>query len=311
MQSIETRFVNHSNNLMNLSQFCSNKSDIWALFIVNEIIELQCECPKCKQYTMKMHNSREGFFNKCRYCQACNSHFSIFHNTILTRAHITPPVFLCLAYCWVNCYTLEATCAECNVNKNTVTNYFTAFRDSVISELTEGEQPAIGGPNMNVEIDETLISHRKYNRGRYLAPVWVFGGICRETHQVFALVVPNRTSETLTNEIAKHILAGSIIHSDTWKSYEQIEKIQDMNYTHFNVNHSKNFVDPETGSHTQTVERMWRDLKFRKTVSCGISSDEAGGYVFEYIWRRNNLKYLPRNQRLLRFLKTIGKTTYT
>ena len=310
MQFILDKFAKQSDNLTGLNQFCSNKSDVWFLLFATKIIEPQCQCPKCETVSVKFHQTGDNYFNVCRFCAYYNSHFSLYANTILTRAHISPPVFLALAYCWIHNYTLDNTCAECHVNKNTVTNYFTAFRDSVISELTEGPQPAIGGKNFNVEIDETLISHRKYHRGRYLASVWVFGGICRETKQAFALVVPDRTSSTLLEEIANHIEPGSIIHSDTWKSYQAIEQIPNRDYIHLNVNHSKNFVNPETGSHTQSVERMWRDLKYKKTTSCGIRSSEAGGYVFEYIWRRNNIKNLPRNQKLIRLLHTIGNTSY-
>lgn len=75
-----------------------------------------------------------------------------------------------------------------------MTNFFAAFRDSVIEEITEGPQEQIGGPDMNVEIGETVITHRKYDRGRQLKTVWVLGGICRETDKAFALVVEDRTA---------------------------------------------------------------------------------------------------------------------
>ena len=284
---------------------------MFLLFRELNIIEDSCQCPKCEAETSNIHNSSITYFNLLRYCTQCHIHFSLFHKTILTRAHIDPPTFLALAYCWTHRYSLKDTCAECNVSKDTVTNFFTAFRDSVIEEITEGPQEQIGGPDMNVEIDETVITHRKYDRGRQLKTVWVFGGICRETDKAFALVVEDRTAPTLNDQISKHIAAGSIIHSDTWASYQQIENIPKKNFTHFSVNHSKNFVDPETGSHTQHIERMWRELKFKKLMSCGISSLDAQGYVFEYIWRRNNLKGLSRGQKLIKLLRTIGKTSYT
>jgi hypothetical protein len=77
------------------------------------------------------------------------------------------------------------------------------------------------------------------------------------------------------------------------------------------VNHSENFIDPDTGARTQKVERMWRDLKYQKTISCGIRSTDSGGYAFEYIWRRNNLSNLSRAEKMLRLLATIRETDFT
>lgn len=56
---------------------------------------------------------------------------------------------------------------------------------------------AIGGPGMIVEIDETKVGKRKYNRGHRVEGQWVFGGICRETGDVFMIPVPDRTRATL------------------------------------------------------------------------------------------------------------------
>lgn len=310
-QSIIDLFIQYANNLFGLFKFCSQKELLLNLLFNAHVLEKTCKCPSCERESSVLHNSQSSYFGLIRFCPICNTHFSFYHNSIFTRSHIDPPTFMALAYCWVNQYSLENTCAECSVNKNTVTNYFITFRDSVIEELTSGPQEVIGGPQLNVEIDETVISHRKYNRGRILATVWVFGGICRETQKAFALVVPDRKAPTLNQEISDHIAPGSIIHSDSWAAYERIEQIPNRNYTHLSVNHSENFINPNNGSHTQNVERMWRSLKFRKVMQCGIRSEEASGYVFEYVWRRNNLKELSRGQKLIRLLQTIGQTNYT
>lgn len=44
----------------------------------------------------------------------------------------------------------------------------------------------IGGVGFTVEIDESCFVRCKYNKGRVLDQVWIFGGICRETREVFA-----------------------------------------------------------------------------------------------------------------------------
>ena len=68
--------------------------------------------------------------------------------------------------------------------------------------------------------------------------------------------VPDRTAATLLDTIQACITPGSIIISDMWASYQEIETLIGMNYTHQTVNHTEKFVDPTTGAHTQTTHRM-------------------------------------------------------
>ena len=46
-------------------------------------------------------------------------------------------------------------------------------------------QPSIGGQDVEVEIDETAIARRKYNRGRSKKTVWVFGRVERKSSKRF------------------------------------------------------------------------------------------------------------------------------
>jgi hypothetical protein len=80
----------------------------------------------------------------------------------------------------------------------------------------------------------------------------------------FAIVVPDRTGPTLMSVIKKFILpAGTnILCSNYWKAYDGILNAG-MGYTHFKVNHSENYVDPDTGAHTNTIEGKWNNLKKR------------------------------------------------
>lgn len=307
--SIQQYFTQNASSLIGLNKFCNNSKHLLQLLIETNIIPNDQICPKCSRKLI-FHNNQTNYFKLIPYCCYCNAHFSLYNKTILTRSHISPPQFMALAYCWVNQYDLQTTCSECQVNHNTVANYFICFRDSIIDEILDGEQKQIGGEGLNVEIDETVISHRKYNRGRMTKTVWVFGGICRETDQAFALVVQDRSANTLLKEIADHIAFGSIIHSDSWKAYDLISQIPNRNYKHLTVNHSQNFVDPNTGCNTQKIERLWRSLKFKKLKSCGIPAIDTNGYVFEYVWRRNNLTGLEKGEQILRLFKTICETNF-
>ncbi|GFX01602.1 hypothetical protein TNCV_3971021 [Trichonephila clavipes] len=48
---------------------------------------------------------------------------------------------------------------------------------------------------------------------------------------------------------------GTAVVSDCWKSYE---RLSGRGYHHLTVNHSLEFVDSETGAHTNTIEVTWR-----------------------------------------------------
>jgi transposase-like protein len=63
----------------------------------------------------------------------------------------------------------------------------------------------------------------KYNRGKHVNGSWIFGGVERETGRCFLVVVPDRSEATLLALIKQWILPGTIIYSDCWKSYHNIQ----------------------------------------------------------------------------------------
>ncbi len=111
----------------------------------------------------------------------------------------------------------------------------------------------------------------------------VFGGIEQHGKQgAFFVVVEKRHTATLFPIIKKHIAPGSIIMSDCWKAYDCLEQ---NGYHHLNVNHSKNFKDPVTGAHTNTIEGSWLYAK-RSLPIYGWRKDLMTGYLASFVWGR-------------------------
>ncbi|GFS53992.1 putative transposase-like protein [Trichonephila clavipes] len=65
--------------------------------------------------------------------------------------------------------------------------------------------------------------------------------------------VYDRTAETLLGLIESWIEPGTTVKPDCWKSYE---RLSERGYHHLIVNHSLEFVDSETGAHTNTIEEL-------------------------------------------------------
>lgn len=58
------------------------------------------------------------------------------------------------------------------------------------------------------------------------------------------IVVANRSMPVLDRIVRLHVLPGTTIRSDLWRGYNNLGNI---GYDHQTVNHSQNFVDPNTG----------------------------------------------------------------
>ena len=162
---------------------------------------------------------------------------------------------------------------------------------SFCCEVTEAwldRQPPIGGQDVIVEIDETLIVRRKYNVGRQVPQLWLFGGIERVSKKRFIVPLVDdknqpeaRNKENLIGYIIKYILPGSVIYSDQWRAYSSVAE---EGFRHRTINHSLNFVDPQDKEvHTQNIERLWLDIKQyikRQGMSPRFIRQYIGRYLF-------------------------------
>ena len=144
----------------------------------------------------------------------------------------------------------------------------------------------IGGPGKHVEIDKSKFGKRKYNRGRMIEGQWVLGGICREDEEVCLIPIPSHDKETLLPIIKERIAPGTTILTDCWKSYDCLSE---EDFQHLTVNHSLNFVDPNTGCHTQNVELLWWCIK-RTLLDTMTRHGQLYLNLAEFLWRNKRRK---------------------
>ena len=84
------------------------------------------------------------------------------------------------------------------------------------------------------------------------------GGIERYLNKCFLVQVADRRATTLETEIRRHIELGSLIMSNMWAAYANIDTIGNGVYLHSSTNHSQHFIHPiDREIHTQTIEDMW------------------------------------------------------
>uniref|UniRef100_A0A0L8GT84 ISXO2-like transposase domain-containing protein n=1 Tax=Octopus bimaculoides TaxID=37653 RepID=A0A0L8GT84_OCTBM len=118
------------------------------------------------------------------------------------------------------------------------------------------KQEPIGGESIEVEIDEALIVHRKYGRSRILSQVWLFGRIEQTSKCCFVVPLINkkRNKTILVPLIQAYIKPGSVIYSDSWATYKNLNS---LGYHHYVINHSENFINEMyTHIRTQNIEHL-------------------------------------------------------
>lgn len=220
---------------------------------------------------------------KCRK-KAHRKIYSSLTNTIFENLRIKLSDFFFLAYLWLCEVSVKSTLRMTTHSSETICRVFKLLR-SCVAEDFENNEVKIGGPGVEVQLDESKFGKRKNHRGHRVEGCWVFGGVeVTEERKMFAVVVQKRDAKTLNEFILKHVLPGSIVITDGWKGYQLFKK--NINFEHDFVNHSITFKN-ERGKHTNNVEGTWNGIKI-KVKPQGRVRRKMRGYLFEFIWRRKN-----------------------
>ncbi|KMQ86603.1 putative transposase-like protein [Lasius niger] len=190
-----------------------------------------------------------------------------------------------ITYSFAVNFTFEQTMRESSIiegqqiSRETVADRFSFCREVCMV----GRQ--IGGVGEIVEIDECKIGRRKYERERVVEGSWILGIIHRGyAHKYRLEICPDnkRDENTLIELIKKHVAAGTEIHTDCWKGYINLEN---HGYVYKTVNHSEEFVNHDTGTHTENIESSWRWMR-RFLSRGGVCKSNLADHLCEFLWRQ-------------------------
>jgi len=192
----------------------------------------------------------------------------------------------CVMYYWAAEKPVAQVVEDLGIARGTAVDIYSRIRQKV-AEHIDATPLQLGGPGIVCQIDESCFSHKiKAHRGRAPEdPIWVFGiidsSLVRRSFHIE--VVGNRSANTLLPIIERHTLPGTVIHSDEWAAYGRISST--LGLAHGIVNHSRHFVDPNTGVHTQRIESLWNALKYKIKRMKGVRREHLPLYLKEFMWR--------------------------
>jgi transposase-like protein len=259
------------------------------------------ECPHCK--------SRKHSYLRTRRiwkCLACRKQFSAKVGTIFEDSAIPLDKWLTAVWLVVN-------------NKNGISSW-ELHRGLKVTQkaawfmlqrirlaLQDTQMGKFGGPDTEVEVDETYIGQKAKNMhksrkirinnaraqvrdaeatvaSRYLAKTPVQGILDRAQRKVRATVVPNVKRETLQQRILNEVESGSRVYTDQAVSYEMALA---KDFVHEMVNHVEGYVNGRV--HTNGLENFWSLLKRSLNGTyVAVEPFHLFRYLDEQVFRYNN-----------------------
>jgi len=279
-------------NFFSLASILQNRSSTLQWLRDIGLIPTQKFCKTHKKYMVLQESQHACGQFLCMKKGKYRHIATVAENTWFERCHISPAACIFITYCFSVNMTFEQTIRESSIcdgqqiSRETVADRFSFCREVCMAALDEHfeNEDLLGGVGEVVEIDECKIGRRKYERGRIVEGSWILGMIHRGHSANYRLeICPDnkRDKDTLLALIKKHVAPGTEIHTDCWKGYIDLDK---HGYVHKTVNHSENFVDPETGAHTQNIESSWRWM--RRHLSRGAHQENIAEHLCEFLWRR-------------------------
>jgi len=260
------------------------------------------ECPAC--------GHKEHYYLKTQKrwkCKECYKQFTVKLGTIFEDSPIPLQKWLPALWMLVNCRNgVSSYEIHRALDVSQKAAWFMLHRLGLA--LRTGSLDKMGGPDSEVEADETFIGQKSQNmhksrklhfqrlrneyadknspmNSRYYGKTAVMGILDRDQRKVRATVIPNTKRETLQNIIFKEIHHGTKLYTDQAVSYDKLAE----KYAHEVVNHLEGYVQGRV--HTNGLENFWSLLKRSLHGSyVAVEPFHLFRYVDEQVFRFNHRK---------------------
>lgn len=238
---------------------------------------MTCDCGHSMNF-QKRTDAADGVTWRC--CK-CKKRKSIRTGTFFEKSRLRLSTILEIMFDFVCELPVTTSMALNGIQSEAAVHWYENCRD-VCSRLLLQQPQQLGGPQHEVQIDETLLFKRKNGVGHVVERIWVVGFYDNTVKRGSLVRVPDRSMQTLTEVIQNRVAPGSIIFTDQWASYRHLNS---LNFFHFTVNHRTNFVNPATGVTTNNVEAFWSRIKRRLKYLYGSVGDQKWGHVDHCLYR--------------------------
>ena len=246
-------------------------------------------CPQNHPMTLeRRQNHMDGWRWRCNVCRPKIT-LGLREGTILHHFRVDSGSLLYAIYLWSLKMTAVEIARLTGVDERIVGTLRLRLRMCCSNDL--GRNPVrIGGrPGRPIQVDESMFNHKR--RGgvgrRARRKTWVFGMADTrfQPAKYHMQVVRNRSRRTLVPIMNQRLVGQNLtVHSDLWGAYFNLPLFVPSCGLHETVNHTQNFVDPNTGAHIQGMESGWNRVKYHFKKAKGCRRYRLQSYLDEFMW---------------------------